>query len=239
MELTPKNHRAIHFILLAINVIGIILLTIAIIFTFNQKATKSDQESTNESKPEQCPKYSPATFDTPTDWSGTYINPKGIVAVLHPIDNTFACFGALVHESVVLISHKCLREFYFYVSGFKILLYDESVTSLFNVTGDQYRHVTSYQVSNLDFLVLLFLDTKFNVDKRELCVLPQEIDDQCDISGANTTLLRYDFKLIQSDVAIMSQNNYSTCFFDYFRDGTHFCAESHGNALSYLTSNLF
>lgn len=244
MELTTRNHRQIHYTLLAINLIGFTLLTIAIVLTYNKNNVKSDLDDLlkdnhklNELKSEQteirnelCPQYSPVHFKELTDLFGPYIDIEGVVGISDVLEGTYVCLGTLVHESVVLTSYKCLEKFDSKISEIEIRLYDESSKTLFNLMDDQYRSVTSYKVSEPGFLVLLFLDKPFNVKKTGLIALPRESQsDQCNRIIGNATLLKYADKLFQSNVRLITENDCFKYFGDVPRSPNHFCTENYGN----------
>lgn len=101
MELTAKHHRQVHYLLLLINIIGLTLLSIAIVVTYlNQPST------TVVKTPPVCPTFEPTKFHL--DSSGFFTNAPYIVEILDDEhDGTIECIGVLINQNSVLTSRRC------------------------------------------------------------------------------------------------------------------------------------
>lgn len=230
MPLTQKHHRLIYYVLLAINVIGLILVTIAIILTYSENRMKSEVDTLKEPK-KFCTQYSEAKFEEKTDMFGPYTQIKGVVAIIGAHSKKFFCLGALVHESAVLITIKCLRKIRPILHRTVILLYDESSATIFSPMASDLnqRYVESYKESDYFLLSLLFLNEKYHVNSTELIVLPRANDTmQCNEITGNSTMVSFEGKLVQSKVKIMSESDCVKNFPDYRQSFRRFCTESHG-----------
>lgn len=96
MELTAKHHRQVHNLLLFINIIGLTLLSIAIVVTYLNQPTKP------------CPlSFEPTTFEKET----YFTNAPYIVEILDDEhDGRIECIGVLIKGNFVLTSRYCYEK---------------------------------------------------------------------------------------------------------------------------------
>lgn len=223
MGLNQNNHRQIGYILLAINVVGLTLVTIAVVFTYYNNSTNTSELQ------KHCPRYSSVHFEESRDTYGPFMHIDGVVSLIDMSNTTTLCLGTLVQNSTVLISYKCLQRFEMKVSEVDVYLYDES-SSLFS-RQNSFRTIISYQVSKYDLLVLLFLDEPFDVVETGLISLPKENSGkQCKENG-NATLVKFGGRLFPYEVKVLSG---SDCFKHYSHYSQNqrsslFCTGNSGN----------
>lgn len=199
MSLTSTSHRNIHYALCAINIIGIILLSIAIIVTYNRNHNNEISDKDNNFHeahrqvreitfpPKICPKFVPLETDL-----------EGVVRVVKSTDGTVVCLGTLINESIALISNDCVEQF---DSKTEI-----RVQNLYTSNTEEVKSVID--VVPIDKFSLLFFEP---FDETKVFVLPKYCkDNPCyDISGNSTLVHYYKGMLLVSEVSFIAESH---CF---------------------------
>lgn len=209
MELTAKHHRQIHYLLLFINIIGLILLSIAIVVTYLNKPKRVPVQYQSEIV---CPTFFPTEFHQLED-SDFFTNAPFIVEILDDEhDGSVECIGVLVTEKSVLTSRRCLENVLYEAEGISMkpavrhrnATTGETVTIAF----DSYEYPKTYkqEIAFHDNLALLFLTKKF--DDVEVVKIKEEYgSDTCDnIEKHNLTLVQYRPNWRQNFVTGVSQS---------------------------------